>query len=446
MRSYISINVIIIIFIHVNILITPFLTYHVQGFDSIIRLPYSGSTRTRPKTKQVLSITDFGAKGDGFHNDTQAFLEAWKVACSFSGFTKVIFPYGKTFLVHPIDIAGPCRSKVTLRISGTIVAPRDPEVWHDLNKRKWLYFHGVNHLSVDGGGKIDGMGQDWWSRSCKHNYTNPCKPAPTAVTFHRCKNLKVRNLMLINSQKMHMAFTSCRRVVASHLRVLAPASSPNTDGIHISATTGVVISRSVIRTGDDCISIVRNSSRIWIRNISCGPGHGISIGSLGKSNAWEKIHNVKVDGAYLYNTDNGVRIKTWQGGSGFASNITFKNILMENVSNPIIIDQYYCDSRDPCKNQTLAVQVGNISFINIEGTSATEETIKFACSDTSPCEGLYLENIFLPSYFGGDTRSYCWQAHGSAKGYVYPPACFSNSSDFIRQNVLLESNPAINSV
>lgn len=27
--------------------------------------------------------------------------------------------------------------------------------------------------------------------------------------------------------------------------------------------------------GDDCISIVSNSSRIRIRNIICGPGHGI---------------------------------------------------------------------------------------------------------------------------------------------------------------------------
>lgn len=95
--------------------------------------------------------------------------------------------------------------------------------------------------------------------------------------------------------------------------------------------------------------------------------------------------------------------------------------------------------------QTSAVQVGNISFINIRGTSATEEAIKFACSDDSPCEGLYLENIFLPSYYGENTTSYCWQAHGSAQGYVYPPACFSNSSDFIRKNILLESNPAINS-
>ncbi|XP_004486687.1 probable polygalacturonase At1g80170 isoform X2 [Cicer arietinum] len=443
MGYYFSSSIItIIIFIHINLFLTPFHT-QAQGFDPLIRLPHSGSTRTRSKFRRVFPITDFGAKGDGFHNDTKAFLEVWKIACSLSGFVNVIFPYGKNFLVYPIDIGGPCRSKITLRILGTIVAPRNPEAWRGLNKRKWIYFHGVNHLSIDGGGTLDGKGQEWWSRSCKINSTNPCQHAPTAMTFHKCKNLKVRNLMLLNSQQMHMAFTSCMRVVASNLKVLAPASSPNTDGIHISATKGVEVRDSLIRTGDDCISIVRNSSRILIRNISCGPGHGIS---LGKSKAWEKIQNVNVDGAYLYNTDNGLRIKTWQGGSGFASKITFKNILMYNVSNPIIIDQYYCDSRNPCENQTSAVQVENISFINIKGTSATKEAIKFACSDASPCEGLYLENIFLPSCLGGNTRSYCWQAHGSAQGFMYPSACFSTSSDFIRQNVLLESNPTINSI
>ncbi|KAJ1419233.1 Pectin lyase fold/virulence factor [Sesbania bispinosa] len=111
-----------------------------------------------------------------------------------------------------------------------------------------------------------------------------------------------------------MAFTSCKRVVVSNLQVLAPAFSPNTDGIHISATKGIKVKDSLIRTfsGDDCISIVRNSLRIRIRDISCGPGHDISIGSLGKSKAWEKVQDVYVKGAYLYNTDNGVRIKTWQ--------------------------------------------------------------------------------------------------------------------------------------
>ncbi|KAJ1393545.1 Regulator of chromosome condensation, RCC1 [Sesbania bispinosa] len=86
-----------------------------------------------------------------------------------------------------------------------------------------------------------------------------------------------------------MAFTSCKRVVVSNLQVLAPAFSPNTDGIHIRATKGIEVKDSLIRTvsGDDCISIVRNSSWIRIRDISCGPGHGISIGSLGKSKAWD---------------------------------------------------------------------------------------------------------------------------------------------------------------
>jgi len=70
-----------------------------------------------------------------------------------------------------------------------------------------------------------------------------------ALTFHRCKDLKIRNLMLINSQQMHLSFNNCMRVVASHLKVLAPAFSPNTDGIHISSTKGVEVRDSVIRTG-----------------------------------------------------------------------------------------------------------------------------------------------------------------------------------------------------
>lgn len=55
--------------------------------------------------------------------------------------------------------------------------------------------------------------------------------------------------MVVNSQQMHMAFTGCRRVIASHLKVIAPARSPNTDGIHISASKGVEVKDSIIRTG-----------------------------------------------------------------------------------------------------------------------------------------------------------------------------------------------------
>lgn len=66
MKSCISIYVIVIIFIQLNLLVSTS-----QGFDPVIRLPRSGSTRTRSISRRVLSVTDFGAKGDGFHNDTQ---------------------------------------------------------------------------------------------------------------------------------------------------------------------------------------------------------------------------------------------------------------------------------------------------------------------------------------------------------------------------------------
>ncbi|KAK3016695.1 hypothetical protein RJ639_007100 [Escallonia herrerae] len=405
----------------------------IKGLDPLIQLPQSGVFSDIPRSRNVFYVNDYGAKGDGLEDDTKAFQDVWKMACSLTTRSKIVVPAGNCYLVRPIDFTGPCRSKVTLRISGTIVAPEDPGVWDGLDPHKWLFFHRVKHLTVEGGGIVNGMGSEWWARSCKINVTN-------AMTFHRCKDLKVRNLMMVNSQQMHVVFSHCIRVVVSHLTVLAPALSPNTDGIHISASTRVEVRDSFVRTGDDCISIVSNSSNIRIRKIACGPGHGISIGSLGKSNSLDQVHDVTVVGAFLSNTENGVRIKTWQGGSGFVSNITFQDVWMENVSNPIIIDQYYCDSPFLCPNQTLAVSVNNIHFKKIKGTSATEEAITFACSDTSPCESLYLEDIHLvPSYSVGVTESFCWQARGSSSGLVYPPPCFSSGESFIEQKIFASS-------
>ena len=40
------------------------------------------------------------------------------------------------------------------------------------------------------------------------------------------------------------------RVAVSRLNVSAPSSSPNTDGIHISATKGVEITHSDVKTGE----------------------------------------------------------------------------------------------------------------------------------------------------------------------------------------------------
>lgn len=64
--------------------------------------------------------------------------------------------------------------------------------------------------------------------------------------------------------------------------------------------------------GDDCVSIQTGCSNVYVHNVNCGPGHGISIGSLGKDNTKACVSNITVRDVMMHNTMNGVRIKTWQ--------------------------------------------------------------------------------------------------------------------------------------
>lgn len=148
-----------------------------------------------------------------------------------------------------------------------------------------------------------------------------------------------------------MSVERCTDVRIFRLSITAPSSSPNTDGIHIAHSKGVKVRNCMIRTGDDCLSIEDGTKNLHVKNIVCGPGHGISIGSLGDQNSEAQVANITIDGVRLHGTTNGARIKTWQGGRGYAKNIVFQNMIMDNVWNPIIIDQNYCDSATPCKKQ-----------------------------------------------------------------------------------------------
>ncbi|KAL5719981.1 hypothetical protein ACHQM5_012697 [Ranunculus cassubicifolius] len=374
----------------------------------------------------AVSVEDFGAKGDGVTDDTEAFEEAWKEVCSSDGSVLVI-PEEKSFFLKPIIFKGPCKSELTVQIYGTLQAS-DNRKDYKKDRRHWLLFEKIDNLTVEGGGTIDGKGEIWWNNSCKINKTLPCTHAPTAITFYECNDLKVRNIRIKNSQQMHLAFQKCVDVQATSLMVTAPGKSPNTDGIHVTNTQNIQIMNCVIRTGDDCISIVDGAENVQATDITCGPGHGISIGSLGADKSEDHVTDVTVDRARLVGTTNGVRIKTWQGGKGNATNIVFQNIFMQNVTNPIIIDQNYCDQKGPCKQQKSAVQVKNVVYRNIKGTSASKVAIKFDCSENHPCESILLQDVELEGEEEEDDektdkvtalcKNVKWSRHGTVR-----PAC-----------------------
>ncbi|KAF5754063.1 putative polygalacturonase [Helianthus annuus] len=118
----------------------------------------------------------------------------------------------------------------------------------------------------------------------------------------------------------------------------------------------------------------------------------------------------------------GLRIKTWQGGSGYVRAVRYKNVQMQDVANPIIIDQFYCDSPKRCQNQTSAVEISQIVYENISGTSKSPNAIKFACSDTVPCTNIALNNIKLKRTDGKSAQTFCNSVMGFAIGHIEPPA------------------------
>ncbi|XP_022716560.1 probable polygalacturonase At3g15720 [Durio zibethinus] len=237
-----------------------------------------------------------------------AFMKAWIAVCRARSSMAVLnVPRGKKFSLKPSQFGCPCNSpNVHFRVGGEIVGPSKLSDWRGCHVSRWLSFRDVNGLTVDGNGLIDGQGAIWWK------YAGDAKPRPLALGFSSCNNLKLSGLTHINSPRSHISINSCTNVTITNLRIIAPETSYNTDGIDISSSSNVRIQDCYIGTGDDCIAINSGCNNISIAGVDCGPGHGISVGSLGKGGAKAGVEDIRVEHCTFNGTLNGARIKTWQ--------------------------------------------------------------------------------------------------------------------------------------
>ncbi|XP_041017549.1 polygalacturonase At1g48100-like [Juglans microcarpa x Juglans regia] len=393
-----------------------------------------------PNSPTVFNVQSFGAIGDGVTDDTQAFKMAWDTACQSEETGVLLVPKGYSFLIQSTIFTGPCKSGITFQIDGIIMPPGGPDSWpRKYSKKQWLVFYRISRMSLQGDGVIDGRGEKWWNLPCKPHkgskrttLPGPCD-SPVAIRFFMSSDLTVQGLKVKNSPQFHFRFDGCQNVHIDLLNIKAPALSPNTDGIHIENTNNVKIYNSIISNGDDCVSIGAGCFNVDIKNITCGPSHGISIGSLGVRNSRACVSNITVSDSIIKHSDNGVRIKTWQGGSGAVSAVTFHNIYMDTVRNPIIIDQYYCLTKN-CPNQTSAVFVSDIGYANIQGTyDVRSPPMHFACSDFLPCTNLTLSEVeLLPAQGYILSNPVCRNAYGIMQTLIIPPV-----------NCLLEGIPPV---
>ncbi|KAM3299607.1 hypothetical protein ACQJBY_040891 [Aegilops geniculata] len=420
----------------------------------------------------LLSLDDFGAVGDGIADDTQALVDAWTAACaSTNGHVVIHVPAGRSYQIWPVTLAGPCRDEIMIfvrpflpscrrvrfscpacthlrvvahrvlvlcpcpagQVSGNIIAPDSPEDWERRDGGRWLHFFQVQDLTVSGGGVIDGRGQEWWAQACKGRHRNDkhctAPDAPKALHFEECHGVRVQGVTLQNGQQHHLTFTRCSNARASFLRVASPESSPGTDGIHLVNSISVHVNDIHIATGGACVSMVGNCTDVRLRYVSCGPGNGISIGSIGETPVADRLEKIEVDTMFIANTSNGLLIKTWQDSCGYARKVKFANVVMKNVSDPIIIDQYRSEHPIPCGSTaaTRTVAVEKIDYVNIAGTSASKRAVTFSCSDVVPCRQVSLKDVNLKRLSGRGASAYCRSASGKAAGVVVPESCLAGA-------------------
>jgi len=239
-------------------------------------------------------------------------------------------------------------------------------------------------------------------------------------------NGTVSGITLLNSKFFHMNVFQCKGITIKDVTVTAPGDSPNTDGIHMGDSSKVTITGTTIGVGDDCISIGPGSTEINITGVTCGPGHGISVGSLGRYKDEKDVTDVNVKDCTLKKSTNGVRIKSYEDAASTltASKLHYENIAMEDVANPIIIDMKYCPNKICTKNGASKVTIKDVSFKNITGTSSTPEAVSLLCSDKLPCTGVTLDNVKVE--FKGTnnkTMAVCNNAKGSSTGCLKELAC-----------------------
>ncbi|CAO2044937.1 unnamed protein product [Urochloa humidicola] len=380
--------------------------------------PAAGGAPSMPAGS--LDIAQLGAKGDGKSDSTPAILKAWKHACEATGTQKIVIPAGN-YLTGAIELKGPCKSSIIIRLDGNLLGTGDLSAY----KKNWIEVQNVDNFQINGHGTIDGQGPlVWKSNECQKSYN--CKILPNSLVLDFVKNAQIRGITLLNSKFFHMNIFMSENVVVDKVTIKAPGDSPNTDGIHIGDSKNVTITGTTIGVGDDCISIGPGSKSIKVHGVRCGPGHGISVGSLGRYKDEKDVEDVKVTDCTLVGTSNGLRIKSYEDSksSPKASKFLYEGVTMDNVSYPIIIDQKYCPNNICVKSGASKVAVTDVIFKNIHGTSNTPEAVTLNCANNLPCQGVQLVNVDLKyNKPGNKTMAVCKNAAGKSIGVAKELAC-----------------------
>ncbi|XP_074588420.1 putative polygalacturonase [Curcuma longa] len=376
--------------------------------------------------REVISITDFGAVGDGKTLNTWPFKKAmYRISHKrHKGGTLLYVPPG-VWLTGSFSLT----SHMTLFLARGAVIKATQDTWNwplvdplpsygrgrELPGRRYMSFiqgDGITDVIITGeNGTIDGQGEVWWSmwKQRSLRFTRP-----NLIEFKNSRDILIFNVIFQNSPFWNIHPVYCRNVVIKHVTVLAPRDSPNTDGIDPDSSSNICIEDAFISTGDDLVAVKsgwdeygiaygRPSSGITIRRITgSSPFSGIAIGSETSGG----IDNILVENVDLYNTGIGIHIKTNIGRGGHVRNVTVANVRMRRVRKGIRIASDVGDHPDEHFNRRAIPTVDGVTIKNVWGMQVRQPGSMEGISRSAPFTRICLSNV---KFWGVGPRRAAWR-------------------------------------
>ncbi|KAJ4825565.1 hypothetical protein Tsubulata_006499, partial [Turnera subulata] len=375
-----------------------------------------------------VSVTEFGAVGDGVTLNTKAFQNAIFYLNSFSdkGGAKLFVPAGR-WLTGSFDLI----SHLTLWLDkdAVILGSTNSDDWPVVDPLpsygRGRELPGSLALHAGDNGTIDGQGGIWWNcfLGKSLNYTRP-----HLVELMNSTGVLISNVTFLNSPFWTVHPVYCSQVIVQNVTIVAPLDSPNTDGIDPDSSDDVCIEDCYISTGDDLIAIKsgwdeygisygRPSKNITIRRLvgQTRSSAGIAIGSEMSGG----VSEVFAEDLMFYGSHTGIRIKTAPGRGGYVRNIHVSNVTLTDVDIAIRFTGLYGEHPDDNYDPNALPVIERITFENFKGEKIKQAGLLEGIQG-DPFHDICLSNITFSVTSKNPWR--CSYIHGYSES-VLPEIC-----------------------
>nr|ANJ43613.1 glycoside hydrolase family 28 [Medauroidea extradentata] len=253
--------------------------------------------------------------------------------------------------------------------------------------KPFITIRGATGSGIYGKGTIDGQGgetmtgksESWWKLARRAKAKNNFQNNPKMIQVNDSSDITLYQITLKNGPYYHVYSSNTYGLTIWGITIDTSPSSRNTDGVDPMGSQNITIAHCNISTGDDNVAnkaMDRPTAHVSILNNHFGRGHGMSIGS----EIMYGVSDVTVSNLTLDGPNYGLRIKSNRYRGGVVTGVTYTNVCITNVKNPIFMDMNY-----ERRTGKLTPSFQNITFNNIKVLTEGDYTFN-GLSDSNPIE------------------------------------------------------------